>query len=113
MKGLLVFEPRLPTRGGASTRCAQSSWEGRAAEGGGACYLDSTKLPSVTQLRENFKLQLRLKLQYFGHLIEELTDLNNLDAGKDCRLEKVREEDEMVGWHHQLNGHEFEQAPGA
>ena len=22
-------------------------------------------------------------------------------------------EDEMVGWHHQLNGHEFEQAPGA
>ena len=21
--------------------------------------------------------------------------------------------DEMVGWHHQLNGHEFEQAPGA
>ena len=21
-------------------------------------------------------------------------------------------EDEMVGWHHQLNGHEFEQAPG-
>ena len=22
-------------------------------------------------------------------------------------------EDQMVGWHHQLNGHEFEQAPGA
>ena len=22
-------------------------------------------------------------------------------------------EDEMVGWHHQLNGHEFEQTPGA
>jgi len=21
-------------------------------------------------------------------------------------------EDEMIGWHHQLNGHEFEQAPG-
>ena len=21
-------------------------------------------------------------------------------------------EDEMVGWHHRLNGHEFEQAPG-
>ena len=35
-------------------------------------------------------LMLKLKLQYFGHLIEELTDLNNLDAGKDCRLEKVR-----------------------
>ena len=24
----------------------------------------------------------------------------------------VMTEDEMVGWHHQLNGHEFEQAPG-
>jgi len=35
------------------------------------------------------------------------------DAGKDCRqVEKVMTEDEMVGWHHQLNGHEFEQAPG-
>ena len=26
--------------------------------------------------------------------------------------EKGTTEDEMVGWHHQLNGHEFEQAPG-
>ena len=34
------------------------------------------------------------------------------DAGKDWRLEeKGMIEDEMVGWHHQLNGHEFEQAP--
>ena len=28
------------------------------------------------------------------------------------REEKGMTEDEMVGWHHQLNGHEFEQAPG-
>ena len=35
------------------------------------------------------------------------------DAGKDWRQEeKGTTEDEMVGWHHQLNGHEFEQAPG-
>ena len=35
------------------------------------------------------------------------------DAGKDWRqVEKGMTEDEMVGWHHQLNGHEFEQAPG-
>ena len=35
------------------------------------------------------------------------------DAGKDCRQEeKGTTEDEMVGWHHQLNGHEFEQTPG-
>ena len=35
------------------------------------------------------------------------------DAGKDWRWEeKGTTEDEMVGWHHRLNGHEFEQAPG-
>ena len=34
------------------------------------------------------------------------------DAGKDWRQEKGTTEEEMVGWHHWLNGHEFEQAPG-
>ena len=34
------------------------------------------------------------------------------DAGKDWRWEeKGMTEDEMVGWHHQLNGHEFEEIP--
>ena len=37
----------------------------------------------------------------------------DLDAGKDWRQEENgMTEVEMVGWHHQLNGHEFEQAPG-
>ena len=34
------------------------------------------------------------------------------DAGNDLRQEKGITEDEMVGWHHQLNGYEFEQALG-
>ena len=35
------------------------------------------------------------------------------DAGKDCRQEeKGTAEDEIVGWHHRLNGYEFEQALG-
>jgi len=34
------------------------------------------------------------------------------DAGKDWRQEKGTTEDEMIGWHHWLNWHEFEQAPG-
>ena len=35
------------------------------------------------------------------------------DAGKDWRQEEIGvTEDEMVGWHQQLNGHEFEQSPG-
>ena len=35
------------------------------------------------------------------------------DAGKDWRREKGMTEDEMVGWHHRLNGHEFGWTPGA
>ena len=34
------------------------------------------------------------------------------DTGKDWRQEKGMTEDEMVGWHHWLSGHEFEQALG-
>ena len=37
----------------------------------------------------------------------------DLDAGKDIRQEeKGVTEDEMVGWHHRLNGHKFEQTAG-
>ena len=35
-----------------------------------------------------------------------------LDAGKDLRQKNGMTEDEMIGWHHQLNRHEFEQALG-
>ena len=34
------------------------------------------------------------------------------DAGKDWKQEKQTTEDETVGWHYRLNGHEFKQAPG-
>ena len=34
------------------------------------------------------------------------------DAGKDWRREKGTTKEEMDGWHHRLNGHKFEQAPG-
>ena len=36
----------------------------------------------------------------------------DLDTGRDWGQEKGMTEDEMVGWHHWLHGHEFEQAPG-
>ena len=52
---------------------------------------------------------LKLKLHYFDHLMQRTNSLENADAGKDCRREeKGTTKDEMVGWHHQLNGHEFE-----
>ena len=34
------------------------------------------------------------------------------NAGKNFRQEKGAGEDEMVGWHHKINGHEFKQTPG-
>ena len=41
------------------------------------------------------------------------TDSLESDTGKDGRQEeKGTTEDKMVGWHHRLDGHEFEQAPG-
>ena len=57
-------------------------------------------------------LMLKLKLKYFGHLMQRADSFEN-DAGKDWRLEeKGTAEDEMIGWHYQLNGQEFEQTPG-
>ena len=51
-----------------------------------------------------------LKLQYFSH---KLRAWKELDAGKDWRQEeKWMTEDELVGWHHWLKGHEFDQTPG-
>ena len=56
---------------------------------------------------------LKLKLQYSGHLIQRTDIGKDPDAGKDWRQEeKGMAEDEMVGWYHQLDGHEFEQVPG-
>ena len=53
------------------------------------------------------RLMLKLKLQYFGHLNWLIG--KDFDAGKDWRWEeKGTTEDEMVGWHHQCDGHEFE-----
>ena len=52
------------------------------------------------------ELMLKLKLQYSGHLMWRTE--KDPDTGKDWRQEKGTTEDEMVGWHHRLDGHEFE-----
>ena len=55
---------------------------------------------------------LMLKLQYFGHLMgRALLWERTLMLGK-TEGRKETTEDETVGWHHQLNGHEFKQTPG-
>ena len=54
-------------------------------------------------------MMLKLKLQYFGHLMRRVDSLKDSDAGRDWgQEEKGTTEDEMAGWHHQLNGREFE-----
>ena len=56
-------------------------------------------------------LMLKPKLQYFGHM--NLLTRKGPDAGKDWKWEEKRTTvDEMVGWRHWLNGHEFEKVPG-
>ena len=54
-------------------------------------------------------LMLKLKLQYFGHLMRRVDSLEKTDAGRNWgQEEKGTTEDEMAGWHHRLDGHEFE-----
>ena len=48
----------------------------------------------------------------FGHLMRRADSLEKTLMWKDWRQENRMTEDEMVGQYHQLNGHEFEQAPG-
>ena len=57
---------------------------------------------------------LMLKLQYFGHLMQRTDSLEKtLMLGKiEDKKRREAAEDKIVGWHHQLNGHESEQAPG-
>ena len=59
-------------------------------------------------------LMLKVKLQYFGHMmwradsLEKTLMLGKIEGGR----KKGQQEDEMVGWHHQLFGHELAQAQG-
>ena len=59
-------------------------------------------------------LMLKRKFQYFGHLMQRANSLEKtLMLGNQWRQEeKGAAEDEIVGWHHWLKGHEFEQTPG-
>ena len=54
-------------------------------------------------------MMLKLKLQYFGHLMRRVDSLEKTHAGRDWgQEEKGTTEDGMAGWHHQRDGHEFE-----
>ena len=72
--------------------------------------------PILKEINPEYSLEglmLKLKLQYFGHLMWRVDSLEKtLMLGKTEQEEKGTTEDEMVGWHHWLNGLEFEQILG-
>ena len=57
---------------------------------------------------------LKLKFQYFGHLMGRADSFEKtLMLGKtEGRRRRGQQRNAMVGWHHRLDGHEFEQASG-
>ena len=58
-------------------------------------------------------MMLKLELQYFGHLMRRVDSLEKtLMLGKIEGRKRRGTEDEMIGWHHQLNGYHFEQTLG-
>ena len=53
-------------------------------------------------------MMLKLKLQYFGHLMQRVDSLEKtLMLGGTEGSRTRRQQDEMAGWHHRLDGHEF------
>ena len=58
-------------------------------------------------------LRLKLKLQYFGHLMPRTDSLEKtLMLGEIEGRRRRGQQNEMVGWHHRLNGHGFGWTPG-
>ena len=60
------------------------------------------------------EMMLKLKRQYFGHLMQRVDSLEKtlMLEGIGGRRRRGTTEDEMAGWHHRLNGHELEQTWG-
>ena len=56
---------------------------------------------------------MKLKLQYFGHLMRRPDSFEQTLMWERLKMGgEGEQEDEMIGWHHQLNGHRFRWTPG-
>ena len=75
---------------------------------------DSWKSPGLHWTAYSLEgLMLKLKLQYFGHLMQRADSLEKTLTLGDWRQKQKRgTEDEIVGWHHRVNGHELGQTLG-
>ena len=71
---------------------------------------NQSMLKEISPGRSLEGLMLKLKLQSFGHLMrransfEKTLMLGKIESGR----RRGMTEDELVGWHHRLYGHEFE-----
>ena len=88
----------------------EDSWE--------SLELQDSNQPLLKETNPEYSLEglmLKLKLQYFGHLmwtpdsLEKTLVLGKTEGGR----RRGTTEDEMVGWHHRLHGREFGWTPGA
>ena len=85
----------------------EDSWESLGLQG------DPTILKEISPGCSLEGMMLKLKSRYFGHLVRRVDSLEKTDAGRDWgQEEKGTTEDEMAGWHHRLDGREFEWTPG-
>ena len=68
-------------------------------------------LKEISPVYSSEGLMLKLKLQYFGHLMQKTDSFEKilmLEKIEGRRRGDISTEDEMVGWHHRLNGDESE-----
>ena len=82
------------------------------------CTARSSNQPILKEINPEYLLEgllMKLKLQYFGHLIQRADSLERtlmLEKIEWRQEEKGATKDETFGWYHWLNGHEFEQTLG-
>ena len=63
--------------------------------------IQSSILKEISPVISLEGMMLKLKLQYFGHLMQRVDSLEKTDAGRNWgQEEKGTTEDEMAGWHH-------------
>ena len=86
-------------------RLLRASWTARRSN-------QIQPVPGLKEISPGISLEgmmLRLKLQYSGHLMQRVDSLAKTDAGRDWgQEEKGMTKDEMAGWHHGLDGRDFE-----
>ena len=83
----------------------EDSWESFGLQG------DQTKESILKEINPEYSLEglmLKVKLQYFCHLMQRADSLEKTLMLEMIQGKKGATEDELNGWHHWLNGHKFE-----